>query len=123
MGESEDDRVGMMHTLATLPEHPESVPINLLVQVEGTPLADSRADRSDRFRPHGRGGAHHDAADPMVRLSAGRESMSDETQALCFLAGANSIFYGREAADHAEPDGQPRRCALFERLGMQPMPR
>ena len=85
----------MIATLATLPEHPESVPINMLVQVEGTPLAGRSCARSasnscapSRSRasrmPHS-----------MVRLSAGREDMSEETQALCFLAGANSIFYGR----------------------------
>ncbi|BCX82409.1 biotin synthase [Methylomarinovum caldicuralii] len=117
MGEDREDRAGLLQQLANLPKHPESVPINLLVQVEGTPL-------------HGR-----EALDPIefvrtvavarilmpasrVRLSAGRSDMSDEMQALCFLAGANSVFYGEKllTTDNPEADADRR---LFERLGLK----
>jgi biotin synthase len=117
MGETVADRAGLLATLANLPEHPESVPINNLVQVPGTPL-------------HGR-----PAIDPLefvktiavarilmpqarVRLSAGREAMSDELQALCFMAGANSIFYGEKLLTTGNPDVEHDR-ALLARLGMQ----
>ena len=119
MGESLDDRIGMIATLASLPAHPESVPINMLVQVEGTPLRDARAARPARFRAHHRGGAHHHAAS-VVRLSAGREDMSEETQALCFLAGANSIFYGPKLLTTANPAADSDR-RLMHRLGLRPM--
>ncbi|MGD0505441.1 MAG: biotin synthase BioB [Steroidobacteraceae bacterium] len=121
MGETAGDRAGLLHTLATLPEHPESVPINLLVRVEGTPLAGAAAelDPFDFVRtvavarilmPHSR-----------VRLSAGRTEMSDELQALCFLAGANSIFYGEKLLTTGNPDvDQDRR--LFERLQIRAEP-
>src|SRR5215475_1183100 len=93
MGEDVEDRVGMIATLANLPVHPESVPINLLVQVAGTPLATGRRlDPIDFVRTIAV--ARITMPRSVVRLSAGREDMSDETQALCFLAGANSIFYG-----------------------------
>jgi biotin synthase len=117
MGESVTDRAQLLRTLANLPEHPESVPINQLVQVPGTPL-------------HGRAGV-----DPFdfvrtiavarllmpashVRLSAGREGMSDEVQALCFLAGANSIFYGEKLLTTGNPDVM-RDQQLFVRLGLK----
>jgi biotin synthase len=117
MGESVTDRAQLLRTLANLPEHPESVPINQLVQVPGTPL-------------HGRAGV-----DPFdfvrtiavarllmpashVRLSAGREGMSDEVQALCFLAGANSIFYGEKLLTTGNPDVM-RDQQLFARLGLK----
>jgi biotin synthase len=119
MGEDLEDRVGMIATLASLPEHPESVPINMLVKVEGTPLA------------------HADALDPLdfvrtiavaricmpksvVRLSAGREDMGEETQALCFLAGANSIFYGPKLLTAPNPE-RDRDQRLLDKLGMVPM--
>ena len=93
MGESEDDRAGLIATLASLPDHPESVPINALVRVEGTPLADAAPlDALDFVRTIAV--ARIAMPKSMVRLSAGREEMSDEAQALAFLAGANSIFYG-----------------------------
>ena len=93
MGESAEDRVGMIATLASLPEHPESVPINMLVAVEGTPLAGGgKLDPIEFVRTIAV--ARITMPKSVVRLSAGREDMSDETQALCFLAGANSIFYG-----------------------------
>src|SRR5579864_1385649 len=117
MGESTKDRAELLRTLANLTEHPESVPINQLVQVPGTPL-------------HGRAGV-----DPIdfirtiavarllmpashVRLSAGREGMSDEVQALCFLAGANSIFYGEKLLTTGNPDVL-RDEQLFTRLGLR----
>ena len=117
MGESRGDRAGLLQALANLPKHPESVPINNLVQVEGTPL-------------HG-----VDALDPLefvrtvavarimmprsvVRLSAGRLEMSDELQALCFFAGANSIFYGDKLLTTDNPEASRDR-ALLDRLGMR----
>ena len=117
MGESRGDRAGLLQVLANLPRHPESVPINNLVQVEGTPL-------------HG-----VDALDPLefvrtvavarimmprsvVRLSAGRLEMSDELQALCFFAGANSIFYGDKLLTTDNPEASRDR-ALLDRLGMR----
>ena len=116
MGESPEDRVAMLHTLATLPKHPESVPINRLVRVPGTPLADSAPIDSFEFvrtiavarilmpRAH-------------VRLSAGRAEMNDELQALCFLAGANSIFYGEKLLTTGNPDCE-HDVRLFERLNL-----
>ena len=120
MGEGRGDRAELLRTLANLPEHPESVPINMLVQVEGTPL-----DGTDPL----------DALEfvrciavarilmprSMVRLSAGREEMSDETQALCFLAGANSIFLGEKLLTTSNPLPNSD-AALFDRLGVEAMP-
>jgi biotin synthase len=117
MGESELDRAQLLHTLATLPQHPESVPINQLMQVAGTPLHGSSKVEALEFvrtiavarllmpRSH-------------VRLSAGRSDMSDETQALCFLAGANSIFYGDKLLTTENPD-ENHDLGLFERLGIR----
>jgi len=119
MGETLEDRVGMLHTLATLPEHPESVPINLLVQVAGTPLNGTPVlDPLDFVRTIAV--ARITMPKSMVRLSAGREEMSDETQALCFLAGANSIFYGPKLLTTPNPDADRDR-ALLDRLGLRPM--
>jgi biotin synthase len=120
MGEGREDRVGMIHTLATLPEHPESVPINLLVRVAGTPLADAPPLDGLEFV---RTVAAARIAMPrsMVRLSAGREEMSDELQALCFLAGANSIFCGPRLLTTPNPE-TPRDRALFARLGIEAAP-
>jgi biotin synthase len=118
MGESPEDRVAFLHTLATLDPHPESVPINNLVQVPGTPLEGTPPLDPIEFvrivalarilmpRSH-------------VRLSAGRGGMSDEMQALCFLAGANSIFYGEKLLTTGNPDTAADR-ALFARLGIRP---
>ena len=93
MGESDDDRIGMLLTLATLPDHPESVPVNALVPVEGTPLADQpRVSVWEMLRMIAT--ARIIMPKAMVRLSAGRVRMTIEEQALCFLAGANSIFSG-----------------------------
>ena len=120
MGEEAEDRVGMITTLATLPAHPESVPINMLVQVEGTPLKGAaKLDQFDFVRTIAV--ARITMPRSMVRLSAGREEMSDEIQALCFLAGANSIFYGAKLLTAPNP-GEDHDTALFARLGMVPMP-
>jgi biotin synthase len=120
LGEDASDRVALLHTLATLSPHPESVPVNQLVQVEGTPLAGTAPLDPIEFvriialarilmpRAH-------------VRLSAGRSSMSDEMQALCFLAGANSIFYGEKLLTTGNPDTASDH-ALFGRLGIRPEP-
>ncbi|RMF09525.1 MAG: biotin synthase BioB [Alphaproteobacteria bacterium] len=118
MGESRTDRVGMLLTLATMPKHPESVPINLLVQVEGTPLFGEEAfDPIEFVRTIAV--ARILMPQSYVRLSAGRESMSDEMQALCFLAGANSIFYGEQLLTTPNPEAN-RDMALFQRLGIEP---
>ena len=120
MGEAATDRIALLHTLATLDPHPESVPINNLVQIEGTPLAGTAPLDPIEFvriialarilmpRSH-------------VRLSAGRAQMSDEMQALCFLAGANSIFYGEKLLTTGNPDTASDE-ALFGRLGIRPEP-
>jgi len=122
MGETEDDRVGMIATLANLPTHPESVPINLLVEVEGTPLADRPKKRGIDPIDFVRTIAVARITMPrsVVRLSAGREVMSEETQALCFLAGANSIFYGPKLLTTPNPD-RDRDMRLLDKLGMKPM--
>lgn len=120
MGESAEDRIGLIHALATLPVHPESVPINALVQIEGTPQSTAAPlDPLDFVRTIAV--ARITMPKSMVRLSAGREEMSDETQALCFLAGANSIFYGARLLTTPNPVADSDR-ALFSRLGISLMP-
>jgi biotin synthase len=119
MGESAEDRVGMIATLASLPVHPESVPINMLVRVDGTPLAHGATlDPIDFVRTIA--AARITMPKSMVRLSAGREDMSPETQALCFLAGANSIFYGPQLLTTPNP-APDRDRELMRRLGMVPL--
>jgi biotin synthase len=119
MGESADDRAGLIAALASLAQHPESVPINLLVKVEGTPLSGARTlDPLDFVRTIAV--ARVTMPKSVVRLSAGREDMSDETQALCFLAGANSIFYGPKLLTTSNP-GRGRDLQLMDRLGLRPM--
>ncbi|MGO4776339.1 biotin synthase BioB, partial [Lysobacter sp. 2RAB21] len=119
MGESRGQRAGLLQTLANLPAHPDSVPINRLVQVEGTPLAGTaELDPFEFVRTIAV--ARLLMPKSMVRLSAGREAMSDELQALCFLAGANSIFYGEKLLTTGNPDTE-RDLALFDRLGLKPM--
>jgi len=120
LGEADQDRIELLHTLATLPEHPESVPVNQLVQVAGTalenqapvdPLTFVRVIALARIlMPKSR-----------VRLSAGRADMSDELQALCFFAGANSIFYGEQLLTTPNP-ATDRDLALLARLGLRPAP-
>ncbi len=118
MGESREDRVGLLHALATLPVHPESVPINLLVRVAGTPLGEAAPLDALEFV---RAVAVARLAMPrsVVRLSAGREEMTDELQALCFLAGANSIFCGPRLLTTPNP-ARDHDAALFDRLGLRP---
>jgi biotin synthase len=120
LGEAEDDRIGLLLTLANLPEHPESVPINLLVKVPGTPLADTpELDPFDFIRTIAV--ARILMPRSHVRLSAGRENMNDQTQALAFFAGANSIFYGEKLLTTANPETH-RDQQLFARLGITPAP-
>jgi len=117
MGEARSDRAALLQQLACQTPHPESVPVNLLVRVEGTPLADESAlDPFEFVRTIAV--ARILMPQSHVRLSAGRESMSDELQALCFLAGANSIFYGEKLLTTPNPDAAHDR-QLFERLGLK----
>jgi biotin synthase len=125
MGETRADRVGFLHVLATLPEHPGSVPINALVPIEGTVLGDilkdvpsARIDDIEFIRTVAV--ARIIMPESMVRLSAGRESMSDSTQALCFMAGANSIFTGDKLLTTGNA-GDSKDAALFAKLGIVPM--
>jgi biotin synthase len=119
MGESRADRVGMIAALASLPMHPESVPINMLVRVAGTPLGDQPPlDPLEFVRTIAV--ARITMPRSVVRLSAGREDMSGETQALCFLAGANSIFYGPKLLTTANPE-RDRDRVLMDKLGLSPM--
>src|ERR1700678_2918397 len=114
MGEEAQDRAQLLHTLATLPAHPQSVPINQLVRVTGTPLADAAPlDPFDFVRTIAV--ARILMPRSHVRLSAGRSEMSDELQALCFMAGANSLFYGEKLLTTGNPDTAHDR-RLFERL-------
>ena len=117
LGEDVSDRVALLHTLATMEKHPESVPVNQLVAVEGTPLAGMPSvDWIEFVRVIAVARILMPAS--VVRLSAGREDMTDEVQALCFFAGANSIFYGEKLLTTPNPDaGQDRQ--LFERLGLR----
>ncbi|MFQ5534485.1 MAG: biotin synthase BioB [Sphingomonadales bacterium] len=117
MGESRADRAGMLVTLANLPQHPESVPINMLVQVEGTPLGESAGIGGLEF-VRTIAVARILMPKSFVRLSAGRENMSDELQALCFLAGANSIFIGEQLLTTPNPS-QSEDMKLFEKLGIE----
>jgi biotin synthase len=118
MGESSTDRASLLLTLANLPEHPESVPINQLVRVPGTPLDGAKdVDPFDFIRMIAV--ARLMMPRSHVRLSAGRQSMTDEMQALCFLAGANSIFYGEKLLTTGNPDVERDRL-LFARLGIKP---
>ena len=118
LGESHEDRIKMLHTLATLPEHPESVPINALVRVAGTPLADNpKVDVWDMVRMIATARILMPAT--MVRLSAGRAGMSQAEQALCFMAGANSIFAGEKLLTTPNPSFE-EDDQLFQLLGLKP---
>ena len=119
LGEGRTDRAKMLMTLANMPKHPDSVPINLLIPIAGTPLADAaRPDSFDFIRTIAV--ARIIMPKSFVRLSAGREGMTEEMQSLCFLAGANSVFCGEKllTAKNAKP-GQDK--SLFGRLGLTPM--
>ena len=119
MGESRDDRIDMLHALATKPSHPQSVPINMLVRVEGTPLGGSNnLDSFDFVKTIAV--ARILMPKSVVRLSAGRENMNEEFQALCFAAGANSIFIGEELLTTPNPKLAQDRD-MFARLGIEPM--
>jgi biotin synthase len=118
MGESRDDRAGMLETLARLDPHPESVPINMLVPIAGTPLGDGKALDSFEF-VRTIAVARILMPRAVVRLSAGRRSLNDEAQALCFHAGANSIFYGERLLTTGNPDHE-KDLALFARLDLRP---
>ncbi|MEJ2458174.1 MAG: biotin synthase BioB [Novosphingobium sp.] len=125
MGETREDRVGFIHTLATLPDHPQSVPVNALVPVKGTVLGDMLADTplakiDDVEFVRTVAVARITMPKSMVRLSAGRESMSEMTQAMCFLAGANSIFTGDKLLT-APNAGDDTDAAMFARLGLKAM--
>ena len=125
MGETRVDRVGFIHTLATLPQHPESVPVNALVPVKGTVLGDMLADTplakiDDIEFVRTIAVARITMPMSMVRLSAGRESMSEATQALCFMAGANSIFTGDKLLTAANA-GDDKDAAMLAKLGLVPM--
>jgi biotin synthase len=117
MGETRDDRVGLLHELATLPAHPESVPVNKLIPIPGTPLESATAVDGLEFV---RTVAVARILMPQshVRLSAGRTDFSDELQALCFAAGANSIFYGEKLLTADNPDSEADQD-LFSRLGLR----
>jgi biotin synthase len=120
MGETEDDRIDLLHTLANLPEPPESVPINALVPVEGTPL-ESRPKIDVWAMVRAIATARILMPDALVRLSAGRLDLSEAEQALCFFAGANSIFAGEKllTTPNPEVDADAR---LFTVLGLKPRP-
>ncbi len=125
MGETRSDRVGFVHALATMPRHPESVPVNALVPVKGTVLGDMLADTpmakiDDIEFVRTVAVARITMPLSMVRLSAGRESMSEATQALCFMAGANSIFTGDKLLTTGNR-GDSADGAMFEKLGLRPM--
>jgi biotin synthase len=125
MGETRADRVGFIHTLATLPQHPESVPVNALVPVKGTVLGDMLADTplakiDDIEFVRTIAVARITMPMSMVRLSAGRESMSEATQALCFMAGANSIFTGDKLLTAANA-GDDKDAAMLAKLGLRAM--
>ncbi|MDW8287539.1 MAG: biotin synthase BioB, partial [Flammeovirgaceae bacterium] len=118
MGETDEDRIAMLHTLATLPEHPESVPVNALVAVKGTPLAEQkRVSVWEMVRMIATARILMPKA--MVRLSAGRLEMTVEEQALCFLAGANSIFAGEKLLTTPNPDLDTDK-QMFQLLNLKP---
>ncbi len=119
MGEEKQDRVDMLVTLANLAEHPESVPINMLIPIEGTPLGKvEKLDNIEFVRTIAL--ARLMMPKSFVRLSAGRTEMSDEMQALCFFAGANSIFCGDTLLTAANP-GEDADTRLFKKLGLRPL--
>jgi biotin synthase len=119
MGEDLNDRCGLLMTLANLPEHPGSVPINKLIPIEGTPLAQQpEIDAIDFVCTIAV--ARIMMPKSFVRLSAGRNTMSDELQAMCFFAGANSIHYGEKLLVTPLPE-EEKDQALFQRLGIKPL--
>ena len=120
MGEKETDRAGMLETLANMTPQPSSVPINKLVQVKGTPLYDGGIEGIDQFDfIRTIAVARIMMPKSYVRLSAGREDMSQETQAFCFMAGANSMFYGEKLLTTSNPS-ENKDMDLLDMLGMKP---
>ncbi|MCU4674468.1 biotin synthase BioB [Catenovulum sp. 2E275] len=118
MGEAAKDRAGLLKSLANLPQHPDSVPINMLVRVEGTPMADTaNFDHFEFIRTIAV--ARILMPKSHVRLSAGRTEMNEQMQAMCFFAGANSIFYGEKLLTTENPEGN-QDMALFKKLGIEP---
>ena len=118
LGETHEDRIKMLHTLSTLPEHPESVPVNALVPIAGTPLENNQTvDVWDMVRMIATARILMPKA--MVRLSAGRTAMSTSDQALCFMAGANSIFAGEKLLTTPNPSFEEDN-AMFQLLGLTP---
>jgi biotin synthase len=118
LGETHEDRIGMLHTLVTMPKHPDSVPINALVRVKGTPLENNtKVDTWDMVRMIATARILMPAT--MVRLSAGRAEMSQAEQALCFMAGANSIFAGDKLLTTPNPSFEEDNL-MFELLGLKP---
>lgn len=119
MGETAKDRAGLLLQLANLPDHPESVPINMLVKIEGTPLEDVEdLDHFDFIRTVAV--ARIIMPKSFVRLSAGREEMNEQMQAMCFMAGANSIFYGERLLTTSNPEANSDQ-QLFKKLGIHPL--
>jgi len=116
MGEKREDRAKMLIVLANLPQHPQSVPINMLVKVKGTPMDNvAELDQFEFIRTIAV--ARIMMPKSVVRLSAGRENMNEQTQALCFLAGANSIFYGEKLLTTSNPEME-RDAVLLGKLGI-----
>jgi biotin synthase len=124
MGETRRDRASLLHSLATLLEHPDSLPVNALVPIKGTPLGQKVLEKSERIDAlefvRTIAVARIVCPKAVVRLSAGREGMSRETQALCFLAGANSIFVGSRLLTTSNPEVDADD-QLFADLGLRPM--
>ncbi len=120
MGEQQQDRAELLRTFANLEQHPDSVPINLLVPIEGTPLAEMRGKTDELDFVRVIATARILMPKSFVRLSAGRNEMVESTQALCFLAGANSIFYGDKLLTTENPEANKDK-ALFEKLGIRPL--
>ena len=119
MGETRQDRAGLLMQLANLPDHPESVPINMLVKIDGTPLQET--DDIDPFEfVRTIAVARIIMPESFVRLSAGREEMNEQMQSMCYFAGANSIFYGEKLLTTSNPEATSD-MKLFDRLGIKPL--
>ncbi|RYP11205.1 hypothetical protein DL764_000161 [Monosporascus ibericus] len=119
LGEKDEDRVGLLHTVSTLPAHPESFPVNALVPIKGTPLGNQKPiDFTDMLRTIAAARILMPAT--IVRIAAGRKTMPEEKQALCFMAGANAIFTGEKMLT-TECNGYDEDKAMFERWGLEPM--
>lgn len=119
LGETDKDRIGLLHTAATLPSHPESFPVNALVPIKGTPLGDRKPiDFTSMLRTIAAARIIMPAT--IIRIAAGRKTMTEEQQAMCFMAGANAVFTGEKMLT-TECNGWDDDAVLFERWGLQPM--